>query len=683
MSINIRQKRFTTLVNQILHEELQKGNLPTSKEFGSRLGKLLREQDLAKPEYKFKRAKNGEVAESEFYNEAVRKIQKDLMILYENTFAVHDELKGKFNWFEVEKNKLEYEARKLDRLLEEKIHLYGKSGYITSLFDVFDDLTKVEEENNLSIDIKKHQVTLKEQENESFLIKPEAEIRFLNAKTASTTYKRIPISGNIKRIIEGNEDDTFQEVWLSKTQGPARGMIQFDFEKPQTINQIEVSVHTVKDVNIYIEFSLDEVNYYHLPYYPDGKETLNEASFHFPSTKMKHLRIWLEKSESDKEIVHPEGYQYQYLFGVKAVNFYQISYPSEGSLLTKMMEPPTSGPFSIGKVSLIVDEEIPDGTDIEYYVRAENKEDAWREISPINRENAVAPNIIDFKHVVRAKPTELGVAKESSDEEAEIIELRANGLKFYSIGTIEKRNIIPKTERLYIGKDAWNVIEMKSDKGDVHVPSLEDWKNPIDVKRFIVPIEDGNRGIIAREEVHEERVQRHYGIGMFNENRETVVSSIPSSTEPIAIFLNGEKLFEGIPNSRTRVNYRLKQGWNDITVLVYIQNLNTEVNIDIGFDPISSSTKCYASSDYLEKVSIFDLRYNVKNNDWSKYALYEKGDKIYVVVNHSLPGVSYDFYYDYVDENERKEIQLKAVLKQFSVGKYTTPVLKRYTIQFS
>ncbi|WP_251311831.1 hypothetical protein [Fictibacillus phosphorivorans] len=72
--------------------------------------------------------------------------------------------------------------------------------------------------------------------------------------------------------------------------------------------------------------------------------------------------------------------------------------------------------------------------------------------------------------------------------------------------------------------------------------------------------------------------------------------------------------------------------------------------MDLGFDPISVSTHCYASSQFLEKVSVFDLRYNTKNNDWSKYALYEKDGEVYIVVNHSLPGVTYDLYYDYVDD---------------------------------
>lgn len=683
MSINIRQKRFTVAVNKILQEELQKGNLPTSKEFATRLNKLLREQDLGSPEYNFKRVRNSELAESAFYNDVVAKIQKDLMILYENTFAVHNELQGKFNWFEVEKNRLEYTARKLEAELQEKILLYGKTGYLASVFDTFDDVSKVDTEDNVSIDIKNHQVTLKQQENTSFLINPACKINFSMPSTSVSTFKKIPISGKIEYALNTNNNETFQEVWLSKTEGPADGYINVDFQDKQILNRIDVSIHTLKDVTVYIEFTVDGINYYHLPYYSEGKITNSSLSFFFPTTEIKSMRIWIRKQESDKEVVHPQGYSYQYLFGVKKIQFFQLSFPANGEIVTKMLTPNTDENFSIGKVSLVTEEEIPDGTDIEYFVRVDENE-TWKAISPVNRESASAPSVIDFKYVVKGSPTSLGIKSNTSGQEAEIIELQANGISFYSLGSIEKRKIIPRTERLYIGKDAWSIQSTEQDFGATHIPTMNDWKQPSnEITKSVMPIKEGNRGVILQEEMFTKHTQLYYGMGIYYEGQEQVLSTIPSSTEPIAIFLNGEKLFEGIPSAQTNVNYKFKQGWNDITVLVYVQSLNRSCTIDLGFDPITVSTHCYASSQPLENVSVFDLRYNTKNNDWSKYALYEKDGKVYIVVNHSLPGVTYDFYYDYVDEVEHREIQLKISLKQFSVGQYTTPVLRRYTLQFS
>ncbi|MFE4029127.1 hypothetical protein ACFX4N_23520 [Priestia sp. YIM B13551] len=683
MSINIRQKRFSVAVNQILQEELQKGNLPTSKEFATRLNKLLRDQDLGAPEYNFKRVRNSELAESAFYNEVVSKIQKDLMILYENTIAVHNELSGKFNWFEVEKNRLEYEAKKLETELEEKILLYGKTGYLASVFDTFDDLSKIDSEDNVAIDIKNHQVTLKQQENTSFLINPACAISFNMPTNAASTFKRILISGKVEYALNTNTNEAFQEVWLSKTEGPADGYIEIVFNEKQTLNRIDLSIFTLKEVEAYVEFTLDQVNYYHLPYYPEGKMTTNNVSFYFPTTEMKSMRIWIRKQESDKEAVHPQGYSYQYLFGVKKIQFFQLSYPANGEIITTMLTPNTDENFSIGKVSLVTEEEIPDGTNIEYAIRAEESE-SWKPISPVGRDNAQAPSLIDFKYVIQGSPTSLGIPAETSGQEAEIIELQANGISFYSLGSIENRKIVPRTERLYIGKDAWSVQSVVEDFGSTHIPTMDDWKQPSnDITKSVVPIQEGNRGVLLQGKNFTEHTQLYYGMGIYYEGKEQVLATIPSSTDPIAIFLNGEKLYEGIPSSQTNVNYRFKQGWNDITVLVYVQSLNREVTIDLGFDPITVSTHCYASSQFMEKVSVFDLRYNTKNNDWSKYALYEKDGKVYIVVNHSLPGVTYDLYYDYVDEIEHRNIQLKITLKQFSVGQYTTPVLRRYTLQFS
>ncbi|WP_433957847.1 hypothetical protein [Cytobacillus horneckiae] len=684
MSINIRQKRFAVAVNQILQEELRKGNLPTSTEFGSRLNKLLREQDFAEPEYKCKRVRNSELAESDFYNSVVAKIQKDLMILYENTIAVHNELSGKFNWFEVEKNRLEYEARKLEAELKEKILLYGKTGYLASVFDIFDDLSKVDSETNISIDIKKHQISLKEQENTSFLINPECAINFVTPTSSQSTFKKLHISGKITNALNTNNNETFQEVWLSKTQGPADGYIDIVFNEKQVLNRIDLGIHTLKDAHVYVEYTADSLNYFHLPYYPDGNPINNSLSFYFPTTEIRAMRIWIRKKESDKEMVHPEGYTYQYLFGIKQIQFYQLSYPSDGEIITKWLSPNTDENFSIGKVSLVTEEEIPDGTDIEYFIRVEDREEGWKQIPPVNRDTAEAPNLIDFKYIIHASPTSLGIRENTSGREAEVVELQANGIAFYSLGAIENRKIVPRTERLYIGKDAWNVQKTRAELGPIHLPSMEDWKQPKnDIVRSVVPIKEGNRGLLLHNETFTENHQLFYGMGIFYEGQEQIISTIPSSTEPIAIFLNGEKLFEGIPSSQTNVNYKFNQGWNDITVLVYVQSLNRPATIDLGFDPITVSTHCYASSQFLEQVSVFDLRYNTKNNDWSKYALYEKEGKVYIVVNHSLPGVTYDFHYDYVDELEHRNVQLKSVLKQFSVGQYTTPVLRRYTLQFS
>lgn len=684
--IGIEKKRFAEAVERILKEELQKGNLPSSKEFGLRLTQYLHSQNLGRPEYRFQKIRNGAVAESAFYNAVIEKIQRDLTILYENTIEIHNELNGKFDWFETEKNKVEYESRKLENELREKIALYGKTGFLTSVFDVFDDVSKIAKQDDVVVDVKKHEVLLKQEQNTSFMFRPAGSLVFQMPKVSEGTFKRIPLTGSPDKILSDFKNEVWQEVWLAKEHGLASGYLEYNFNELHTINRIEIELHTIKPSKVWIEFTSDETNWFHLPYYEDGIITNNVAAFDFPTVQVKNMRIWIEKKEHDNEMVHPEGYQYQYLFGAKSLKFYQLRYPEVGEFETTVLKPVSNGPFSIGKVSLVVEEELPHGTDIEYYVSIPEEESGWKQISPSNRDNPVAPQVIDFKYVNHAPAQTLGIPADLNPEEFEVTELATNGISFYRMGFIQDKDVINKTERLYAGKRAWMVQSTEVSYGGAHIPSLHDWFNPPnEVFKKFENMETGKPGVLMQNRKHTVNTQYYYSVGLFCEEKEKVFTTIPASTEPIAIFLNGEKIFDGVPNSKTQVNYVLKNGWNDIVVLVYIQGINTAngTTIDIGFDPTNLSSYVYGSSKTLEKVSLFDLQHNVKNNDWGKYAFYEKDGKVYIILNYAIPGISYDLFFDYVDKKVRDSIRLKSVFRQNGKGVYTTPKLKRYTIQFS
>ena len=685
--IGIQKKRFIEAMENILLEELQKGNLPSSKEFASRVTRYLQLNDLAKPEYEFRAIRNGEVASSYSFNEVVTKIQRDMQTLYDNTIAIHKELKGKFDWFETEKSKIEYEARQLENELRDKIALYGKTGFLTSVFDVFDDTTKVKTTENVVVDVKKHEVVLKHEENTSYVYAPQGSIAFQMPKTFNSLVKRVRLTQTAESILTEYENELWQEIWLTKSHITVSGYLEYVFNDKQKINRIELDMQTVKPCQVMIEFTSDNLNWFHLPYYEEGlKASGGILSFDFPTVEMNSMRIWMEKTEHDGEIVHPEGYQFQYVFGAKSLKLYQLRYPNEGTFETVELTPKTQGAFSIGKVSLVVEEETPIGTAIDYYIATPDESPSWLSISPVGHKSPTHPQVIDFKYVSNAPAQKIGLPSGINVEDYEIAELETNAIAFYRIGTIKDKMIVPKTERLYAGKKAWMVQQSPSEYDDAHIPTISDWYAPEDVERTFQNMETGRPSVIMQNRKHTSHVQYNYGLGIFCNEKEKTFSSKPASTEPIAIYLNGTLLFKGIP-SGNQINYKLKNGWNDITVLVYIQTVNTSngSTVDIGFDPTSVSESVYASSKSMQKVSVFDLQNNVKNNDWTKYAFHTRNndDNIYVVMNYALPGISYDIFFDYVDKNSETKIMLKAVLRQSGSSTYTTPKLKRYTLQFS
>lgn len=684
--IGIKKKRFMAAMEQILLEELQKGNLPSSTEFGTRLTRYLETNDLAKPEYSFRSIRNGEIASSYAFNEVITKIQNDLQLLYENTIAIHDELKGKFDWFETEKDKIEYEARQLEGELKDKIALYGKTGYLTSVFDVFDDISKVASQDNVVVDVKKHEVTLKHEENTSFIFAPQGSIAFQMPKTYESMVKKIKLTGDASRVLSEYSNDVWQEIWLTKSQMNVAGYLEYVFNDTQKMNRIELDMQTIKPCQVKIEFTGDNLNWFHLPYYEEGlKASGGIIAFDFPTIEVLALRIWMEKSEHDGEIVHPEGYQYQYVFGAKALRLYQLRYPDSGTFISNALTPVTEGAFSIGKVSLVVEEEKAMGTNIDYYVAIPDEEPIWKPISPTNHESPEHPQLIDFKYVSNAPATSMGLPEGINAEEYEATELATNGIKFYRIGSIIDKEIIPKTERMYAGKKAWLKKQAPSKYKSAHVPELEDWFAPESLAVTFESMDSGRPSALMYNTKHTQFTQYYFSLGIFCEDKEKRLSATPASTEPIAIYLNGELLFKGLPSASTQVNYKLNNGWNSLVVLVHAQTINTAngSTIDIGFDPTELSNSVYAHPVSMQKVSLFDLQYNVKNNDWSKFAFYEKDGVTYVVVNHAIPGITYDIYFDYVNMHSEDTILLKAVLRQSGSSNYTTPKLKRYTIQFS
>jgi hypothetical protein len=85
----------------------------------------------------------------------------------------------------------------------------------------------------------------------------------------------------------------------------------------------------------------------------------------------------------------------------------------------------------------------------------------------------------------------------------------------------------------------------------------------------------------------------------------------------------------------------------------------------------------------MELVSLHDLRYNVKSNDRSKYALDVVNDKSYVILNHAVSGLEYDFFYNYVEGDIKDTILFKAELIKNEQHSVVSPKLKSYRLRFS
>lgn len=687
--MSIQNKRLERATERILKEELQKGNLPTSKEFAWRMNEYLNEQDLSRPEFVFQAVKNGTLAYASKYNKDFERIYNDLSILYENIREVHEALGKQFSRFEIEKNTIEKEIFQIENSLREKILLYAQGGFLTAVFDVFDTFQKFDKEgsHNILMDTTRHEVRLVEEMTLSKRIgMPDATTFSLEG---SFQKKETKLNGTLEDIHSVYADQAWQVLVQTKERLSITGKLMLTYNEGIDMNQLNLSLMTVRPVVLSIEYTGDGINWSKIPYNENDIETNSGIDIKFPMIKVKKMRILFKKAEFDEQVPDDAGYDYRYLFGIKKIEMRNLRFPEEGLFLTTPLKVDGPENYRINKVSLDVEEVIPTGTDILYEVALKNDELDWRGISPLKRENPAFPQYIDFQNITRSKPTTMSIGGDLALNQYELEELRTNGIQFYRIGLIEGRNIIEGSERLFVGRNAWECkyFEHEYEDHDTHVPSLEDWKEPPTEIQFEYEVIDETRKQFLFEGKKGGATANYYcRSGVFYSGEQSIFSISPSSTDAIALFINGEKVFEGYGGNQ-KVNIQFNQGWNEIVVLVYGKNKKTVngMTVSLDIDMLGLFDHMYVSPSPMTKAELFDLRFNTKITDRSKYSV-RKGEKGYeVILNYAEKDLVFDFYYDYgiTGSDGDKEILLRATFKREGSEEIPSPVLKRYRIQFS
>jgi hypothetical protein len=697
--MGIRDKRFFRAVNRIIREELQKGNLPSSKEFSYRLNQYLAEHDLSKPEYNFKPVREGNTASSYEYNKTMNNVYSDLSALYENTIDLHNFLSKNFSKFEVDKSKLEYEVGVLENHLKESILLYSNNGYLNTVYDVFDDVSKVDAAlSDAHVDIKKHEVAIPELKNTSRKITPSSKVRFDILPEIVNDVKVIPISGQPQDAMSDSINATWQQLILTTIKQNVAGYYFIEFDEKQTLNRVDISLHGVKPTLVRIEFSPDGgLNWFTLPYHEEGRMVSDSYLFDFPSLEANRIRILLSKSEPDDGTTSNNfsndinSNAYQYIVGIKHIGLYQMAYPPKATLVSTPLkvDVPAGTNFSINKVSLTVDETIVPATDIKYWIATPpaSGQPEWKAISPVNRENPAYDQIIDFRNITNAPATKMSIDPNLSLAEVRREDLKANGIDFYRVGSVENKLIVNSTERLYAGADTWGIkkFALQQADHDTHIPTMNDWVKPQDYEYDFVQIEDGKPGLIMDGVTHTTAYNYMFTVGVLSEKYQNVQSSIPASTEPITVYVNGQQVFSGIPDKTSKVPFTFNFGWNEVVVLLYTRNVAAAngVTLDMNIDMRKLGANVYSQTKPMELVSLHDLRYNVKSNDRSKYAIEVVNDTANIILNYAQPGLEYDFYYNYVQGDAQDTILLKAELSKNDTGSSISPKLKSYRLRFS
>lgn len=697
--MSIQNKRIALLTEKILRQNLQNGLLPDSKEFTWQLNQALRDSRYDEPSFRFRAYQNTEMASTAKLNESNERIVEDLSVLYQNITLVHQLLNKHYQGFSLEKEKLEKEIDVLENQLRQYIQNANRSGLLPYAYDTFDSTEKTDlaETSHVFVDTTNNAVHLVEEKNTSKRFFPESESRFILAP-AQLDKKEEQLTGQLSDIFLEESDKLWQRQVLLRENLALTGTLEIRFAGVQELNRIELDILTVKPVELRVFFTANGDQWYSLPYYESGFQLTKRVALDFPTLSVSGLRFAIEKKESDEALPESDDYDYQYLFGFQSVSFYRKEYPSEGLYVSKAL-PLLHAPenYAIDAIQLHVDEWTPTGTTIEYEIAvaaADGSKD-WQRLDPVQRANPSASQILYFSRLTRDGRDELYFPSEFSIRQSEAEDLLQNGIPLYRLSSsqnglnqfaLPKRRLLENSARLYVGKDSWTLRSFPS-TDTASVPMLNDFQQVQDGSETSYErLSTARTGDLFKNRTDAQPRKYLARLAFYLEESRTV-SAAPVSTEPLAVYSNGELLFQGINAGSESVTFVFHAGWNEIVLLVNGKNAMTVngMSVALGFNPNTFTQNIYASSEAMKEISLFDLQYNTKMNDRSVFAKRETENGLEVLVNFGQPGLRFDFQYDYKEEEglDEETVFFRARLLRENGSNIPTPILRSYRLEFS
>lgn len=692
--MSIQTTRVRILTEAILKKNLQRGILPDSQEFIWQLEQALKDAGKNSAAFRFRPYRETEVVQSSKYNSDNRVIREDLLTLYQNLAGLHALLNKHYQYFDTEKQKLEKQIDILENRLREHIHNANRAGILPYAYDTFHDTSKVNLDacSDVFVDTENNLVRLVEERSMTRRITPVATPSFLVFPENIEKKERI-ITGELINVFSDKIDTVWQKEVSLKEEQTLTGVFNVLFQKPEEVNRIGLSFLTVKPFELEASYSPDGTEWFALPNYVGVFEAQKQVSLDFPSIKIKHFKLEITKREADSQKTDDPDYPHSYLFGFESVVFNQKQYTPTGVFESKPLElfnEPDN--YAVQTVSLEVDEWLPTGTQIDYEIALNEPNPDWQPIEPISRKHPEFPQTLSFLRMSKNGGENLYFPKQFSAQQSEAEDLLTNGVSLYRLSSLQNnkeqftlppRKMLEGSVRLYLGENAWEITSFPSQE-TTSVPELSEFQGLFDRTEIeYKAVDESRNGDILSGRKDSQKRKYLCQIGLYMPEERTLAAT-PISTDPMSIYINGERVFASMPGSERETYFVFRPGWNEIVVLINGDNA-TSVNgitASLGFQPKQIADTIYSRSTPLKESTLFDLQYNTKRNDRSSFAKREVDGGWEILTNFWSPGLNFSLHYNYKSEElpEHDLFLFRAKFTRDESSYVPTPILRRYRI---
>ena len=673
--MSIKQERITQIMNMIIKQCISEGQLPTEKYVIDQFRTYILVHDPAKPKLNPKYALRGTNINFIDVNSSLDDIYGDLSLLYNRCLKLNAALMSTYMLADKQKTALDNELLKLESDAKALVILKNSSTYLNCAYDSFIDFEKVDSATTTAdVDIAKNKVTINYNKVLNKRINQEP---IISVSYPQYSYPvDITYEGEMTNMNDDYDNTTFKSLVTMEEKSGCILEVTYDYgDNPVDVNQINVKFSTASTIYARLLYSPDNINVLQVPCSSEFVEINNDpVTINFAMIHCKYIKFVFMKDKEDSIITSESGQNYLYDYTLIQLALFNMQY-GDGAILQSLPLLPTKNidSFSIGKISLSVESNIPAQTNIEYYVALEpqlNQPINWNRMSPIEDDRLEFPSIIDFMDNTTADNLVGGIA--SKPAEHELPSLNTRGISMYSVYKTEE--II---SRIVINKGLnASLVKLMPIALTNTIPNIDFFSEDSYYNYNII----NSVSINSMKQAFSTAVLTSVNFKNIIANNTIILA--PNIPYPTVIYLNGIEVQNGLTISSITNSLPLRVGVNNISVMSYVP-ANAQYEVNLGIDLIATFGQVLAYDTPMSEVDLFELQNTVMSNDHSKFALYTTpsttGNTTHIVMNDEDETVKYQLSYSYKDTGNTNNLMFKAI---FTRQPYclSTPSLFRYII---
>jgi hypothetical protein len=410
--MSIRDTFYEVVAEEIIQGLLDQGQIPSAAEVAARLEDFEAENDLTKPMFKAATytVKYHEPSSVTKWNNTNHVIHRDLKVLYKHLLKVADQSINNFERWRSEASVLEGRLDNLEERITSLLLLSGETaGFFNFVQDNFFNASKTDLTHSTTLlNVHKGLVQL----GTSSLGATRYDMSHLRDEdfrfnVLSRNYMVARASAEQSRIRYATSDvnNFWQERIVTSRPTPVSIELTVDLRETLTLSRLDIDLHQANSnsaVQITPMLSLDNYTFIQLPSSVFTRSIIDKATFQFKPTQARWVKFIMTKNGFD--IVQRDTYSYE--FGVNEIAFYNEGFAPDQTavhiskpLFVRNID---GHPEEFSKVVLEVCEEVPENTNINYYIATSNSDAtplnqlAFVAIDPMTREITTKPTVLDF-----------------------------------------------------------------------------------------------------------------------------------------------------------------------------------------------------------------------------------------------------------------------------------------------